>query len=287
MKTTSNAVAVVPAAPAAGQAVIIRPLNVVRSMLVYGENSVQFAAGDHPTVDELALVVADDANSAESASVRAVNTLVLARMLPMVGKQSAFEYVKEKVRSQCRTESTYSNIVGLVACKDFATANNIEGSLFTIKGATGYLQKVGLIGDDGKLVKGAGKDPVVKALKSGTAQNAMRPVIDAAKAKRPDKFPITPKKSPNASSPTGNSSKLPESVELKGKDSVDKVVLDLTIIVGRVDKLESNGAREAFRKDAADVVRSLARLAGFDCVAIPPLHPPTVKTPSPSAIGSK
>lgn len=276
MKTTTDSKAVATTIEPAQ--VVIKPLHQIRAMLVYGnDGSVQFAKGDHPNADELVEVIVDDANASESASLRAVNTLVLARMLPDVGNVKAFHHVAGKVKAKCKTESTWQNILGLVPVKDFMDVNKLPGSPFTGKNTLPYLRKVGLIDEETmKLKAGSGKDMVVKALKEGVAGNAIRPVLDAAKSKRPDLYP-----------PKGNSSntgkKLPSTVGVNSKnegipsaddrhDTVDKVSLDLQIILSRADKLAVDHLPE-FRKTCGEAVRTLARLAGFDTVAIPPASP--------------
>lgn len=247
---------------------IIRNAQQVAALLVIGgDNSVMFGKGDKPSADEIAEFAIDRANASSSASLQAVNACRLARMLPDVvsggdlmagekvgGKKSpvvktpALSYVLERVKAGCATASTYQNIVGLIPCADMADGGNT--SPFAYKEALGYLRKVGAVAEnaDGSVKLIMGKAGAVgKALKEGKGVNAMRPVVEKAKAAKPTLFP----KKGTASEP------------VKVEDTADKVALDLKGIVARWDKLASAGKTKELRAAGAETVAALAKLAGF------------------------
>lgn len=249
---------------------IIRPLSTIVSLLIIGDdNSVMFGKGDKPSIDEMAAFATDRANASASASLQAVNGVRACRMLPDVvsggellpgekvgGKKSpvvktpAVNYVLAKVKDGCATASTYQNIVGLIECADICANNNISASPFAVKESLGYLRKVGAIGEAGangaKLLMGKA-GTVGKALKEGKGVNAMRPVVEKAKAAKPTLFP----KKGGTTEP------------VKVEDTADKVALDLKGIVGRWDKLASAGKAKELRGAASETVAALAKLAGF------------------------
>ena len=247
--------------------IVIRNAAQTAALLVIGaDNSVLFGKGEKPNADELAGFAVDRANASASASLQAVNAVRLARCLPdivsggepitegekkgqktPVVKTPAMKYVLEKVREGCATASTYQNIMGLIECADICDYSGITASPFAVKESLGYLRKVGAIGDGAsgaKLLMGKAGS-VGKALKEGKGVNAMRPVVKAAKERKPDLF------------------KSDSTAPAKVEDTADKVALDLKGIVARWDKLASAGKAKELRGAASETVAALAKLAGF------------------------
>jgi hypothetical protein len=244
----------------AAEVEVIKSPREVETQLVIGEgNTVQFIKGAKVSPDELAGWVANRANNASSSSIQAVNGARLARKLPAVGKQSAFDYVLAKVRSECATESTYQNILALLPCADLVENSGLACSPFAVKEAIGFLKKKEAIAEtaNGFKMLSAKAGAVGIALKKGTGVNAMREVVGKAKDNNPTLFP---KK-------TGSTSKKTETV--KADDSADKLATDLKIIVSRWDKLASaKDGVKTLRNACGKTVADLAKLAGFEMVAV-------------------
>jgi hypothetical protein len=241
----------------------------VQNWLVIGDdNSVSFAkdAGKNIDAEGLSVWIATRANESASAGLQACNGLRLARNMSPVkieGKsRKAFDYVLERVRMQCRSKSAFDNILQLLPAADIVAnaGGSINSNAWAVKEAMSFLTKTKALKDSssGPVLLASKAGTVGKALVEGTGANAIRPVLKAAKAARPNLFP--PKK-------TGTTTKKVAD-KLTGKDSVAKVILDLTLIVGRADKLAGAGKPLRAELAKAECLAALAKLAGFDLVAI-------------------
>ena len=252
----------------------IRPVSAIRALLSYGEDgSVQLAKRDDKTpalnVDEIALVTVEDAKAAKSATLRAVNTVRIARGFPDVvtaavidvaGKVTtpknstpAFDYILAKVERECGSDAAFQNLRYLIGCADLVANSGLPCSPFAVKESLGYLKKVGAVPEilDAKSKVSMGKaGKVGAALKEGTGVNAMRPVLKAARAAKPALFP------------TGSGKKAAKAVVV-AKDDADKVSRDIQVIIQRWDKLAAGDAGKALRKACGESVGKLAVLAGL------------------------
>lgn len=240
----------------------------VQDWLVIGDdNSVSFAkdAGKHIDAEGLSVWIAKRANESASAGLLACNGLRLARNMSPVkieGKsRKAFDYVLERVYAQCRSKSAFDNILQLLPAADIVAnaGGSIQSNAWAVKEAMSFLTKTKALKDssNGPVLLASKAGTVGKALVEGTGANAIRPVLRAAKAARPALFPA--KKA-------STTKKVAD--KLTGKDSVSKVILDLTLLVGRADKLAGAGKPLRAELAKADCLAALAKLAGFDLVAI-------------------
>lgn len=244
------------------------------------DNTVTLEAESKLTAPELVTFLSDRIVAWGSESIRLANTLRLARMLPPVkepvftlkdGQQvqtgeietEAFRWTIEKLKANSATASTFANIVYLIPAID--VKENNAGllpeslSVFAVKNALGWLKDKGVI--DEKTMKldpvKSVTDPVVAKLKEGVAASKLSK--DLRELRKPTPAPATPAGTPAAS---GN----PEVA--KGEDTPDKVALDLTLIVGRVDKLNVSVGVDKVRASITGAVRDLAKLAGFELTPI-------------------
>lgn len=254
------------------QSTVIRPVNVIASLLATDANGgVQLKAGSDVSADELAEYAADRANAAQSATIAAVNTVRLARLLPNVEipavmdgetvkspavKKSAFDYVLGKLKGLCATDSTFQNVKGLIECADIADKNNLPCSPFAVKEALGYMRAAGVLDKDTLKLKAG--DSVTKALKDGAKVNAVRPVIGKAKEKANAKAAKENKALPfpKAGAPAKDET----------KEDLVLISTHIQLAVKAVTKLSEAGKGAEAKAEAVKVkaeIEQLAKLAGL------------------------
>jgi hypothetical protein len=216
--------------------------------------------GTGVSIDDVVAVASHYAGAMASATLRSVNTLMLAKGFgPVkVGEKTiaAFEYACGKVRESVSSDSAWYNLKGMVEAVEIVQANNLPVSPFTVKNSLGYLKKVGLIAEDGaKLAKGSGSDSVVKALKDGTGGNAILPIVEKAKAKKPALFPAKAKKG----------GKQPEKPVIGGTVlTAEKVCANIAHAIVTWDSALAQGVKRAdLIRACEDSVKTLANLAGL------------------------
>jgi hypothetical protein len=251
---------------------VIRQPSDIRALLSYDANdNVSFTKGANVSAKELAGLVIDDANAITSGTIRAVNTMRLARQLPPVkvtvggGDKKlkiesvpAFDFVVEQVREGCKTASTFQNIQGLILCADAVDKNNLKCSPFAFKEAKAFLEKSGVLNPETLKLTGGGK--VVELLKSGEAKvNSIRPVIKEAKDKANAKATKEGKPLPF---PKGGAP-LTNAPATKVEDTLDKVALDMKGLIARIDALWAKGDVDKQRPAIVDSARKIATLAGL------------------------
>lgn len=202
-KTTVIAPAIVPE--------IHRPIPAILAELVYdNDGNASVKAGNHLTWQELSQAAASWENGANSARLRAVNTLRLSRMLPAVKEKNdkgeeiettAFDKACDGLRALLPTESTFSNVLGMVAVMDVKEKYKLTANPYAVKEAMGTLRRLGVLPKEGKalpdrLITSEGDKkkaaPVVKALKEGMGANKLREVLDKVKDKPAKKAPAVP-----------------------------------------------------------------------------------------------
>lgn len=224
--------------------------EVISALIVNEDGSYSLPKGFSYGVRGLVVAAVEKADASASAGVQAVNIIRLARAFPQVEGKDAFALACEQAAALCVSPGAWQNVQSLIACADLKDAWNLPGSVFSVKEAMGYVRKVGLIGDDGKpAAKSKAKsDPVVKALLAGKGVNAIREDIKAAKAAKPDVFPVKGKASETTTTVrTGNTETPPDSNAESNrgthhvKMSAQDVALAFKTAIGAWDKAIAEG----------------------------------------------
>lgn len=275
-------------APAILSAVIVpeiqRPVSAVLAEITFdGEGNATLKKGSNVTWQEIALASAEKMHDAESASIRAANVLRLARMLPAVKQKDkdgaekeipAFDMAAQGLRAALATESTYYNVLGMVAAVDVKEQYKLPVSAFAVKESLGTLRRFGVLPKgDGKALpprltngEGGKAAPLIKALKDGKAPvNALRAVLD--------KLNNRPAKKKGASNPAAPASE-------KEIHNPAKLERDLITLAGEWEKTSGFHGVDKVRTPAIQFrAYVIAKLAGLDVKE--------VKEPAPAPAAEK
>lgn len=289
MKTQDNKVQV---GPIDAQATVMPTVEHSLSLFSFDDNGIATLVKDSKaTVDDIVNATVHFAQSAKSATLKAVGVLRVARMLPPVSvvdgdkvkAVSAYLMASERIKTTLKSDSAWFNLQGLIEAADVVAANDLPVSPFVVKESLGYLRKAGAFKKDGDAVtlKLMGHDTVAKALKAGkVGVNSVREVVAKAKAAKPDTFPkeaavaaakaaaakAQASKAPGATGGTGAAGVVAGGTVL----TAEHVARDIVSVVGTWDKAVAQGVKiSELRKATRDAVESLAKLAGFELIAIP------------------
>jgi hypothetical protein len=243
-------------------------------------NTVTLAKDSKLTGPEMLTYLSSKVERMGSETIRLANTLRLAKMLPDVEdtvrnakgeevkkKFKAFDWVIAKLKANSATASTFTNIVYLIPALEVNEKNHLNVSPFATKNALGWLKEKGVIDDDGKFKAGKETDPVRAKLVAGIGASKL--AEDIRKIREEEKKAEAARNAPSA--PAGET---PAPVDgqgtpvEKGGDTPAKLSLDLVIMAGRFEKLNVELGPDKVRPDVTGAIRDLAKLAGFDLVAI-------------------
>lgn len=277
----------------AAQTTVIRPASTVLNLIKFDDSnfSATLTKGSKVTLDELVNATTELSAQSASIGIRSANVLRLTRTLPEVtvtrggGDKElrnetipAFQRALELLKERCETESAFQNVASIVELLDIRDANNLTCSPFVVKEALGYLKKTGALNKTTlKLIEG---DKVASALRDAKLAkvNAIRPVIQEAKAEKPDLYPkeaekaakakgttmTTPAQTPAPTTPAHT----PTPEAPTAKDDASAIGRDLKSIRGRWEALMSatdtpDATRAALVRECQAELKVLAKLAGL------------------------
>jgi hypothetical protein len=173
--------------------VTVRTADQLEKLVTFNnDGTATFKAGADFNPYEIGAYAATRANDAQSASLKAVAMLRIARKLPKVKvpkaskpeetyERDAFEVACEECAKLCVTASAWQNVKGLITAVDIAEANQLEP--YKVKNSLGYLNKLGLIDEKTLKLKDSAKSDVgVQAiLDKGVKSNAVVKKLNDAK----------------------------------------------------------------------------------------------------------
>jgi hypothetical protein len=258
-----------------------RKPEAIGSLLTFNnDGSATFKAGAAFNAYELGEYAGAQANDSQSAALRAVAALRIARDLPAVKvpkaskpeetyERSAFDIACERCASVCLTTSAWQNVKGLILAVDIAIANQLEP--YKVKNSLGYLNKLGLYDEKTLKLKADAKDDVgVKAiLDKSVKSNAVVKKLEEAKrahnaeakaSKKEVPFPSLEKKTAVAAATGAGGTNTAQTDATP--ESVNRILMSAT---GLWDKLVGIDAANVAKLRAAckAEVEKLAKLAGF------------------------
>lgn len=282
MSTNNKALAT---AIATTPTVTVRTADQLDKLVTFNaDGTATFKAGAEFNAYELGAYAATRANDAQSASLKAVAMLRIARQLPDVKvpkaskpnetyERKAFDVACDECAKLCVTASAWQNVKGLILAVDIAEANQLEP--FKVKNSLGYLNKLGLYDEKTfKLKNDAKSDVGVKALLDKSVRNnavvkklheaKLAHNAEAKAAKKELPFPSVEARTKPATAGTAGTNTAQTDAT---PDSVNRILMSAT---GLWDKLVGiDPANVAKLREACKVeIEKLAKLGGFKLVAL-------------------
>lgn len=269
---------------------VIRSADKVASLLTFDESkgTALFTKGANLTARELGTYAASQANAAESANLRAVASLRIAKDLPKVlvdkasgegqYERSAFDVACDECAKLCKTPSTWQNIRGLILAVEVSLANG-ELEPYKLKNSLGYLNALGLIDEKTLKIKDSAKrDAGVQAILDKTVKaTAVLPKITEAKRAHNAQaiaegkevpFPTQLNKDQKDALAKAEAAKLAKASGTV--DAIGAVARDIKAVIGNWQKaVDADSANIAKLREACKVELSdLARLGGYKLVSL-------------------
>lgn len=260
-----------------------KPDTIASLLTFHADGSATFTKGANLNAYELGEYAGQQANDSQSAALRAVSALRIARDLPDVDapkasgegtyKRKAFDVACDRCASVCRTTSAWSNVKGLIEAVDVAIANQLEP--YKVKNSLGYLKKLNLLDDKLKLKDGAKADVGVKAVLDKTVKsNAVVKKLQEAKASHNAEakaagkevpFPSLESKKPTPAA-TGNGGTNHAQTDA----TPESVARMLTAARGIWDKLVGIDATNVakLRTACKAEIEAIAKLGGYKLVSL-------------------
>jgi hypothetical protein len=269
---------------------VIRKAEDVAKLLSFDElkGTALFTKGAQLSARELGGYAASQANAAESANLRAVAALRIAKNLPDIDtpkasgegtyKRKAFDVACEYCASQCKTPSTWQNIRGLIAAVEVSLANG-EIEPYKLKNSLGYLNALGVIDEKTLKIKDSAKSDVgVKAILDKTVKaTAVLPQLTEAKRAHNAQaiaegkevpFPVQLSKDQKEALAKAEAEKA--KLQAGGTDVVGSVARQITTVIGLWQKtVDADSANIAkLRTACAKEIEALAKLGGYKLVSL-------------------
>lgn len=257
------------------------PMAIGKLLSFTGRGDATFATGANFTATELGEYAAQEANDSQSAALRAVAALRIARGLPKVkvpkaGKpdetyeRDAYDIACERCASLCVTASAWQNVKGLVLAVDIALANQLEP--YKVKNSLGYLNKLGLIDEKTLKIKASAKDDIgVKSIMDDSVKsNAVVKKLNDAKLAHNAEAKAAKKEVPFPSLEKKTAPATPVVTAVSTDATPESLARMIASVVGLHDKLAGIDAKNIplIRAACKAELEKLAKLNGYKLVSL-------------------